>query len=84
MPNEWLYFRAPFRFTANVKTDLMSDKLVQGVDEESCREGIVLYQFKYQNNNIMLQLGGGISVSHIMLRVSCNCKSSFETFLNIL
>ena len=42
MPNGWLYFRAPFRFKANVKTDLMSDKLVQGVDEESCREGIVL------------------------------------------
>ena len=35
----YISFRASFRFKANVKTDLMSDKLLRGVDEESCREG---------------------------------------------
>ena len=35
----YLSFRASFRFKANVKTDIMSDKLLQGVDEESCQKG---------------------------------------------
>ena len=47
-----IYFKASFRFKANVKTDLMSDKLVQGVGEESCREGIgsVYYHEDFVNN----------------------------------
>ena len=57
-----------YRFQANVKHDVMSDKLLQGVDEEACREGNPLYKihfnfqslsiiknvilFYYQNNHI--------------------------------
>ena len=32
-------FKAPFRFRADVKSDIMSDKLIQGVTGESCEEG---------------------------------------------
>ena len=34
-----LAFRVSFRFKANVKQDIIPDKLVQGVNEESCMEG---------------------------------------------
>ena len=49
--------RASFRFKANVKTDIMSDKLLQGVDEESCQKGeennyIILKKSFFKNKNI--------------------------------